>query len=138
MDLEDVLPTTFDLFLDWLYMQKVETNLDPDAPNATQNEQYMGFAKLWILADRLLVPRLQNEVIIAFDKVRVANNLRLEICSNIIYENTAEGSPLQQYIVQLAGSGFENKRKLLQSRFYSKDMLFDVITEVILLRIILV
>lgn len=119
--LENVEFEVFQLFLRWMYKQDILYHLTlkdchlleraqpNDPPEMTKmlkvvfkklDSKVHGLVQLWILADRLLIPRLQN----------LAMKLLLEIVSMKeinktlkgewihIYENTTTGSPLRKLV----------------------------------------
>ena len=97
MDLDDTDPTTFGLFVNWLYTQKV-LDADGELPPCTEA------INLWILGDKILAPSLQNAAMIAIDQCRV---LALErrtwpFSKSIltsVWDKTTEGSKLRAYLV---------------------------------------
>jgi hypothetical protein len=120
LDLPGVLPAVFDIFVNWLYTQTIAAD--------TQPESHMSWLiELWILADRLLAPKLQNQVLVAYDKLRVALWCRPVIHFVLVYENTVQGSPLRRYITQIAASGFTVNDELTGPEGYTKDLLFDMV-----------
>ena len=68
--------------------------------------KYGNLAKLWILADRVLVPRLQNEIIdmlLSSTSIEPGSFIELFDQSSSLssfYENTLEGSPLRRVLVR--------------------------------------
>ncbi|KAE9374841.1 hypothetical protein N431DRAFT_335667, partial [Stipitochalara longipes BDJ] len=64
--LDDILPGTFRLFVQWLYEGKFKmVYYDPPITEAVQkktDDRFRGLCQLWILAERLIIPRLQNQV----------------------------------------------------------------------------
>jgi hypothetical protein len=124
LDLEDVSSTTFDIFVNWLYTQNVSTHvLDSERAGS----KFFCLAALWTLADRLLIPRLQNEALVVLDQLRVALHKRLDNIFNHVYENTVEGSPLRRYVVQLSGSWFQSRKELINFERYPREILFDMV-----------
>lgn len=61
LDLEDTEPHVFGTFVNWLYSQDIE-NAEGEVPDDST------LVNLWLLADKCLVPRLQNQVMRALDK----------------------------------------------------------------------
>lgn len=51
--------------------------------------------KLWILADTLLIPTLQNQIVVAIEKLRKEENFTATYLLHYIFENTARDSPLR-------------------------------------------
>lgn len=97
------------LLVSWIYTHKLE--LEPlsaaevqQAPKAEQirirsrHSSYL--AKLWVLADKLLMPRLQNEVIECFCKSNASTGCCFSIpIVRYIYENTNENSRLRKFLL---------------------------------------
>jgi len=111
--LEDVEPELFKLMVQWLYGQKLEyffTQADVNSlranPNNTEEERnnvhgkieerQRLFVRLWVLADRLAIPRLQNLVADELESIRCDWDESVAWrCLSYVYENTAERSTLK-------------------------------------------
>lgn len=118
MELEDVEPAAFHLFVSWLYSQRLMDEQE-ESPSATT------LIRLWLLADRFLIPRLQNEVLAAVDKLRCSQTQRPGGPYHSVYNNTLPGSPLRRYLVQVWGSGTGAKLEHLAD--FPPEMLFDMV-----------
>lgn len=108
--LVDVEPSTFRLFVEYLYCEKVTFichNVD-EAEDTSPNgaDDHMRFCvaedreavKLWVLAGRLLVPRLQN---IVFDHLDFASwrcGPLTQSAAKYVYDNTTTGSQLRNFV----------------------------------------
>jgi hypothetical protein len=101
-----------------MYAQKVVDD------EANPPELYT-LVNLWIMGNQFLIPRLQNETLVALDQRRVALYRRVG-CFSRIYENTTEGSPLRQYVVQQAVSSYKIGTDLERPEDYPRDMLCDM------------
>ncbi|TVY78457.1 hypothetical protein LSUE1_G006516 [Lachnellula suecica] len=119
MDLCEASPKVFGMFVNWLYTQSIAQTKD--------ESDFHSLVELWILADRLLIPTLQNDTLEAIDRRRVALNARPVPMFNKVYEYTSPSSPLRKYIIQLAGSGFDLGMVLLTPEKYPKELLVDMI-----------
>ena len=120
IDIDDVRPAVFGLFVNWLYTQKVTHDED----NATMRN----LVDLWILGDRYLVPRLQNQTLVALDQRRVKSREMIGIY-NRLYEETFEGSPLRRYVAQMTALAGVRSRHRDIRYFYDhlpKELLFDM------------
>ncbi|PVH78683.1 hypothetical protein DL98DRAFT_590032 [Cadophora sp. DSE1049] len=84
MNFDDVEPDTFALLVDWMYLQKVQR---PDNKAISHPE----YVKIWVLAERCLIPRLQNQAIISLiaGKFSYKGPRWLEL-KRYIYEHTTE------------------------------------------------
>jgi hypothetical protein len=69
-EIEDTNPDTFRIFVQWLYSQKLthihydehwELEVD-DVHNIDCTKGTISRIELWVLAEKLLIPQLQNEV----------------------------------------------------------------------------
>ena len=93
-ELDNVTDSTFALFCQWIYTQKLE-----HTPKIKLDS--VDLVGLWVLADKFLIPRLQNLVINLIDEIG-----RITIVPAAIayaYENTAVDSPLRKiYVSQVA------------------------------------
>jgi hypothetical protein len=95
LDLDDTDPTIFGIFVNWLYMQTIinEEGQLPSCENCIN---------LWILADRLLVPKLQNDALTALDQGRVdQKGIKCFAPETFhrVWDNTTEDSMLRNYLV---------------------------------------
>lgn len=119
--LEDIGSDAFRLLVQWLYSQKIDVELEDDSvaghkdgetaakevevtpePEAAWASQDLGLVQLWVTADRLLIPRLQNAVMLTLDDLW--NNPEDERhsttgCLSYVYEHTSIGSPLRSMVV---------------------------------------
>jgi len=106
--LEDTSPDAFRLLVRWLYTAQFEAPRDPDLKNFSEaDEQNLAIVHLWILADKLLIPHLQNQVMRVFSKL-VSQGLDeydgQYFSTNWIpmaYERTPPDSPLRHLAVDL-------------------------------------
>ncbi|PVH71818.1 hypothetical protein DL98DRAFT_89832 [Cadophora sp. DSE1049] len=90
VDLYEVKPETFGIFVNWIYTQDVVSE-DGEVPNVH------GLIHLWLLADRILVPSLQNQAIDLIERTRQqkGNDRLPSELFPIIYDNTNAESALR-------------------------------------------
>lgn len=111
--IDDVTPATFTLFVQWLYTQNVVHNPITEDVSGAINQHWHSLIHLWVLAEKLMVPRLQNITINAIEKFR-KSSLTLPLNEfDYVYENTDTGSPLRRILVEQC------------IRFLEKDVLKD-------------
>ncbi|KAK0126628.1 hypothetical protein ONS95_008214 [Cadophora gregata] len=96
---QDTEETVVILLVNWLYSQSlVVKSLKSRKSNDTDD---MKLFRLWVLADRLLIPRLQNAVM---SKLYKMEEIFLETIDKnnlgYIYNNTAKGGSLRQLVLQ--------------------------------------
>jgi hypothetical protein len=108
----------------WLYTSKLRKQKDRELPRGDL------LIKLWVLADRLMVRKLQNMAICAIEHKVMKEDLVVRTDQvKYIYENTVSGSPLRRLIVDqcsnLHHESFALRRPIED---YPKEMLSDLVT----------
>lgn len=85
--LEDTTEDAFKLFMQWIYSQRLTLKQLDDCWTTVEAEEvseYMNLMGLWVLADRLCIPCLQNAVITAADEIGEEHHiLRPESCEYV-------------------------------------------------------
>jgi len=97
LDLEETQPETFGIFVNWLYTQNI-INEEGDSPSSST------CIRLWILADKILAPQLQNQALIHLEAARLSDEKSKRLGSGIfqyVWDNTTKESPLRTYLVQV-------------------------------------
>ncbi|TVY19578.1 hypothetical protein LARI1_G003407 [Lachnellula arida] len=119
IDIVDVRPKAFGLFVNWLYTQNVVQDQDNAPP-------MINLVDLWLLGDRFLIPSLQNETLVALDQDRVGTGRRIGFYHRV-YDNTVQGSPLRRYLAQTTATGFpQNVAISYQHDHYPPELVFDM------------
>lgn len=147
--LEDTTPEVFQLLVQWLYCQTFDLITEDEEDqsefgNDTGSESSgdsvdegdlsdfektsMKLCQLWVLADRLQLPRLQN---LAIDQLHRESRREYSVSTeplHYIYNNTAVGSPLRQIFIHkcaldMAPRGWRMK----YSKSYPQEFLFGVL-----------
>lgn len=113
-------PDVFGLVQGWIYTQKLLLD-------ETGSEYSLGpqLYKLWILADRLLMPKLQNAII---EEIRV-RRLRPQVCLfNWIYQNTTSTSTLRLLIANICAEGVHNEiyTSWVEKDYFPSELLLDM------------
>jgi hypothetical protein len=133
---EDIRASAFRLLVQWLYTKKIDTERDFNSDSVAledpeieklQTAQDLDLVQLWIVADRLLIPSLQNQVMKELSSLWGFDGLREPTTKWIAhaYEHTAPGSPLRLLAVDVSAyllrlSRFED------SSDFPHEMLFDL------------
>jgi hypothetical protein len=104
---DDVLPQLFRLFVQWLYsrtfkvdaIQDLDEHDDDDEVRYYQAHEYrqIELVQLWVLAERLIIPRLQNQVM--GELLKSLNYVYATSWFCCAYAGTPKGSPLRQLAV---------------------------------------
>lgn len=136
--LEDTTPGSFKLLIQWVYAQKVRISqpappglLDVLAERGEQDadvgwgEEDMNLARLWVLADRLGMPKLQNNVMsIIVDISKLHQPAALTF--RYIYENTAEGSPLRALTIRQCATELNPRIFTGNTSAFPHQLLLDI------------
>jgi hypothetical protein len=122
MELQDVEEEVFALFVQWLYTQQIATAED-DFPAAEL------LIKLWLLAEKLRVPELQNQVVDTIERRRAATGTVSTGMLRFIYSNTVVGSPLRRLIVDHCALYLGSVLFALEEKEeYTRESLFDIVS----------
>ncbi|KAH6709055.1 hypothetical protein BKA61DRAFT_489554, partial [Leptodontidium sp. MPI-SDFR-AT-0119] len=131
--LEDTSEGTFRLFMQWLYCQNFKIIQGPEHiyPENCPLEwaEDTALVELWVLADKFVIPRLQNFIIDTMQKIFEYSNYIPVHTFHYLYINTAMDSLLRRYIVRLC---VVFAHKSLYDKFYQyfpHDMLVDIAME---------
>lgn len=98
LDLEETEPKTFGIFVNWLYTQQI-VNEEGAIPRSST------LIDLWILADKILVPSLQNQTLKLLEQCRKEDGRLSSSSFHRAYESTTEDSPLRKYLVCACSHG---------------------------------
>ncbi|KAE8446884.1 hypothetical protein EG329_011515 [Mollisiaceae sp. DMI_Dod_QoI] len=133
--LKDTTAEAIRLLVNWFYTQKVEVRqLGPEG-NFSTKEVNMKFkhheditlVELWVLADKLLLPRLQNTIVEEMQRLREQLRLAPINCYALAYEKTQEGSPLRRFLVDSSvGSSMQKPEFYECIEQFPKEMLMDM------------
>ncbi|KAE8446885.1 hypothetical protein EG329_011516 [Mollisiaceae sp. DMI_Dod_QoI] len=87
----------------------------------------MTLVQLWVLADKLLMPKLQNMLIREIDKARKTTKIIPTCCFQYVWENTAEESPLRILFIHECAMHIDSgwNKKLLST--FPHEMLQELI-----------
>jgi hypothetical protein len=99
--LEDTSEAAFKLFIQWVYLQKIVLLQLQDGHVEAEEavKEDMALAELWVLADRLCMPRFQNVALKAIFDISEKRNTVSTGPFRFIYENTASDSLFRQFSV---------------------------------------
>lgn len=123
VELYEVKPETFGTFVNWLYTQEI-VSADDEPPTISS------LVHLWLLADRLLVPCLQNQAIdcIEYTRQQKGNDRLPSELFPLIYDNTTAESALRKYAIQVCSALYLAQIK--NTKNYPMQMLVDIINAV--------
>ncbi|CZR58478.1 uncharacterized protein PAC_08370 [Phialocephala subalpina] len=124
MNLEDTNPLAFGIFVTWLYTQQICR----DSEDVMKNDitWYSILIDLWILADTVLVPRLQNKILEEIDIHRTATKRIPRLLYHQIYNGTSAESPLRLYLIDYC---VNSPRETAEVDSHPPQLLVDIINE---------
>lgn len=135
-EIEDTNPDTFRIFVQWLYSQKLthihydehwELEVD-DVHNIDCTKGTISRIELWVLAEKLLIPQLQNEVMRLLRLVGRTCVHPFERHVNYIYQNTADNSVLRRFVVNLIAWAAPSSEYKQYPHLYPHEFLLDLVT----------
>lgn len=86
----------------------------------------MLLCELYVLADKLLIPRLCNQIINEIEELRFFYKVTPTKCLEYVYENTAEDSPLRRLMVQQCAFHVPAEWYEEKPAHFPKDFLLDL------------
>ncbi|KAH8749048.1 hypothetical protein BGZ57DRAFT_915374 [Hyaloscypha finlandica] len=116
-ELDDTPHEVFGIFVNWLYMQTIKIESDCEC-----SIRCMLLVNVWLLADRVKVPRLQKEALFMLDYGGARNREFQPSQYQRIYRNTTQDSPLRACIVELWPD-----RTISNSELYPRELLVDLV-----------
>jgi len=129
--LEDTTSRAFKLLVQWLYFEKLrlqqfDGDLDPCRVSGIAEDKAL--VEVWVLADKLCMPRLQNEALKAFDAIREKTCMASIQCLSYAYHSTPSGSLLRKYCVQDVYQRYSSGLIKQASEDIPRDLLIDLAT----------
>ena len=111
------------LLVHWFYTQELLV----DALEKDENDplESLRMAQLWVLADQLLVPRLQNTAIRAIVQLRSRFKIVPTRSIAYVYRHTAAGSSLRKLMVQLCAGYLKAEWIAINPDQFPAEMLLD-------------
>ncbi|TVY49272.1 hypothetical protein LCER1_G008549, partial [Lachnellula cervina] len=102
--LDDVSEGVFKLLVQWLYSQKLTVqDLDQKKDFTAIYWQDRNLAALYVLADRLAMPSLQNLVLEKIEHLSDKSSTIPTHSFYYVYNNTSKDSPLRKFFVAMSG-----------------------------------
>jgi len=140
--LDDTTKPAVRLLNHWLYTQTLDTislerirvqnfhknTITEKGAQDRARGQLYALLELWVLAEKLLIPTLQNMAIIEYHK-NVTESGAIPITKfGYIYENTSAGSPLRLLVVDQCAGGLTTTCYAEQPSYFPHEMLIDIVT----------
>lgn len=126
--LADTTEGTFALFTEWIYRGDFNVSLPNDVINLNLEDLHSNLLDLWILADKLLIPRLQNRALQLLDDTRKKFK-QIYITKYIsVWSNTGDDCVLRRYLLDLLVRWAHSDTFKEQQESLSMDILVDAAT----------
>jgi hypothetical protein len=125
-----VSAATINLLIKWFYTQNIELsqlNLSYKEAKPVKTAEDRQLVELWVLADNLIIPELQNQVIRLIEGVR---NKHKRTCTKELafaWENTAEGSPLRGLLLQQCAFNVHPEWFVTKPDHFPKELLLQLV-----------
>ncbi|TVY73306.1 hypothetical protein LSUE1_G005521 [Lachnellula suecica] len=104
--MEDVNENAAQFLVRWLYHQELTTLVAPEG-KCSQTD-FISLIQLWVLADKLLIPRLQNLAIREAAKICSKAGVDPSLEFNWVYANTVPESPLRSLMIDYCVSKMDS------------------------------
>jgi hypothetical protein len=118
--MEDTTEEVFTLLVQWLYTQKLDGDLGGTSDSGNR------LARLWILAEKLLIPRLQNLAIDRLEEKRIEYKLFYTSVLHHVWDSTAHDSPLLRLFMHQCVWNLEPNVYLVNINEFPKQMLAEI------------
>lgn len=112
----------------WLYTQTLDT-VPVEEINDRGLVQMQALLELWGLADKLLIPKLQNMAIAGFHGTKMESATVPVSCIKYIYNNAAAGSPLRLLVVDYCACFSGSGEYARTPERFPHEMLVDLVTK---------
>jgi hypothetical protein len=91
-----------------------------------KNAEDLALVQLWVLADKLLIPELQNLVIDKIDEIREVTETVPTSVLNYVYEKTSAGSPLRHWFFHQCTTQLEPEWFTEHPEHFPQEMLIEL------------
>ncbi|KAL2072737.1 hypothetical protein VTL71DRAFT_12080 [Oculimacula yallundae] len=107
-----------------LVQNQLDFNRFKNSEEATAAD--ISLAALWVLADKLKMPRLQNQVMTIFHRLCEDYAIVPLSTFHYIYENTSMDSSLRKFVVRLCVTELHESVYKMNSADFPQEMMFDI------------
>jgi hypothetical protein len=114
---------TAQLLVQWIYTQKVDVRRITEQPAGEVKSQSL--VSLWVLAEKLQIPRLQNAVIRELQALRDRGEPVPTLSLKYMYENFPRANPLRRLLLRQCAGGLSTWYTDCPEQF-SKEMLLEL------------
>jgi hypothetical protein len=91
-------------------------------------DESMALAELWVLADKLRMPALQNLVVDTISAIETTTQKTAVSIYKHVYDWTAPESKLRKWAVEVSAGNLEESTFKSHAQWFPHEMLIDIIT----------
>ena len=125
--LQDPGETTGRLFVHWLYFQQLDILDHDDWESKDKEDVGLSLVELWTLADKLLAPRLQNQIIQKMYRIMQQDEGCLPIpVLEYVYEHTPSDCALRRFILHHCACYMKPEAYIEAPEKFPKEMLLEL------------
>jgi hypothetical protein len=106
-----------------MYHQELDVGVTTKETKSLTDKQLI---KLWVLADKLLIPTLQNMIQRELERQRKKFKAISTNCIPYVYQETAPGSSLRRLFVSWCAWNMHRSRLIQRPEHFPKEMLLDL------------
>lgn len=118
---------TVRLLVHWFYTQVLDTQQPTKVLEDKQKTtEETALVKLWILADKLLIRKLQNNVCCKIHQIFMETKSLSGNIEHYLYDNTESDSPLRQWFAGLLITELSPEDFTRQSKHFRQEFLVDL------------
>jgi hypothetical protein len=124
----DVTEVVIQFLVQWIYMQRLEI-FQLEAAGTYDCEECKSLFELWVLADQLLIPKLQNFILYRLKDIIIDKHKLMPIDKfDYVYQNTAKESKIRLLFLHLSSFWMDSAVFSRDSDQFPKEMLVEVAT----------
>ena len=86
----------------------------------------LNLCTLWVLADKLLIPKLQNHILECMATRHTSSDLVPTMCINYVWEHTSPDNALRRWMLHLVAHVLSAKCLVEHPEQFPKDMLIEL------------
>ena len=120
-NLESTTEDAFVLFSEWIYAQRIE-----DDGDGSRGVTGASLADLWILAEQLLIPRLQNVAIDMTEHLAQTRNKLWLSHLQKVWDNTSTDSPLRRFFIHHCAWSLDKNMFIIHAEAFPREMLLSL------------
>lgn len=125
--LEDVEMSTGKLLIHWFYHQSFSVLNHDDWELSGTDEESLALIQLWVLADKLLIPRLQNDILREIKRFQEDEAIIPITGLGYAYKHSSKDSVLRKFLLDLCACYMDPKKYSTEPDYFPKEMLLELV-----------